>query len=172
MRLNAPWLRRGARAPALAAERSCARDRSGAAVVELALIVPALVGLLLVVVEFGTMLMAQGLLDAAALRAARTGTTGFTPDGSSRESFIRTFVAEQAYGLLKPEKIGITATSYGSFGDIDKPGKGSPGFGASGQIVVYKLSYPWTGLMPLVGEAVARREINLTASLAVKNEAW
>lgn len=148
------------------------RDRSGSAVVELAFVVPAMIAMLLVVVEFGTMLTAQGVLDTAALRASRTGSTGYTPDGSTRDQYMRDFIAAQAFGLLKANKVAITATSYASFDDVDKEGKGSPGFGGSGQVVKYTLSYPWTGITSLFGKLLTSGQVNLTASLAVRNETW
>lgn len=152
--------------------RRTGEDSTGSTVVEMALIVPAMVMLLLVVVEFGIMFTAQGLLDTAALRASRTGSTGFSPNGSTREAYIRNFIADQAFGLLKADKIGIAATAYSSFDDIGKQGKGTSGFGTSGQVVEYKLSYPWKGITPLVSWLVTSRTVNLSASLAVRNEAW
>ena len=152
--------------------RRAGTNRSGAAVVELALIVPAMLMLLLVVVELGMMLTAQGLLDTAALRASRTGSTGFTPDGSTRDQYLRKFIADQAFGLLQADKLTISTIAYASFAEIEKPGKGTTGFGGSGQVVVYKLTYPWTGITPLVSQLVASRTVNLTSSLAVRNETW
>ena len=156
----------------LRALRQAGCNRSGAAVVELALIVPAMLMLLLAVVELGMMLTAQGLLDTAALRASRTGSTGFTPDGSTRDQYLRKFIADQAFGLLQADKLAISSTAYASFDDIDKPGKGAAGFGGSGQVVVYKLTYPWTGITPLISQLVASRQVSLTSSLAVRNESW
>ncbi len=145
-------------------------DRSGATVVEFALVLPVLMAVILVVLEFGMMLTAQGLLDSAALQVSRLGTTGFAPDGSSREDYIRQFVSSQAFGLLQPEKLSISATSYTSFSDIDQPDKGVPGFGGPDAVVVYRLTYPWDGVTPLIGKFFGDAGMSLTASLAVRNE--
>ena len=160
-RTDQPILRRLGRA---------ARNRSGSTVIEMALIVPAMIMLLFVVVEFGVMLTAQGLLDSAALRASRTGSTGYTPAGATRDQFIRQYIADQAYGLLKADRIVVSAKSYASFDEIDVAGKGTTGFGTSGQVVVYKLSYPWTGLT--LSRLLPSHPITLNASLAVRNEPW
>ena len=96
-------------------------------------------------------------------------------NGTSRTAYIQQYVADQAYGLLDSNKLSVTATSYPSFSDIDKAGKGTSGFGGSGDVVVYHLSYPWTGITgtwPLITSALANRTVTLSANLAVRNEAW
>lgn len=155
-----------------AANPPIAADRRGVAAVEFAFIAPVLLAVLWIVIELGLMLTAKGLLDSAALRASRLGSTGFAPAGMSREQYIREFVAEQAYGLLRPEQLAVSAKSYDSFGDIGVPGEGASGFGGPGSVVVYTLTYPWTGATPLIGKLVGAVGMKLTANLAVRNEAF
>ena len=149
-----------------------AGDRSGTMIIEFALIAPVLIAMMMVVIEFGLMYTAQGILDGAALRASRVGSTGYTPTGETREAYIRRYIGEQAFGLLKPDKIVIAAKAYGDFGSIGKSGSGTTGFGSSGQVVDYQLTYPWTGITPVIGQMVTSRKITLSAHMAVRNEAW
>ena len=141
-------------------------------IIEFALIAPVLVTMLMIVIEFGLMFTAQGILDGAALRASRVGSTGYTPTGETREAYIRRYVSEQAFGLLKSDKIVITAKAYADFASMGQSGTGTAGFGTSGQVVDYQLSYSWTGFTPIIGKLVTSRSITLTSHLAVRNETF
>src|SRR3546814_19262940 len=112
------------------------------------LIVTMLIGL----IETGLLLTAQGMLDAAATSAARVGSTNYKPTGTARETYIRNYVADQAFGLLDPAQLQVTPTAYASFAAIRQPAAGASGdFGGAGAVVVYTLTYPLPGFTHLSG---------------------
>src|SRR3546814_7146354 len=86
------------------------------------------------------------MLDAAATSASRVGSTNYKPTGTARETYIRNYVADQAFGLLDPAQLQVTPTAYASFAAIGQPDAGASGdFGGPGDVVVYTLTYPWHG---------------------------
>src|SRR3546814_20943384 len=70
------------------------------------LIVTMLIGL----IETGLLLTAQGMLDAAATSAARVGSTNYKPTGTARETYLRNYVADKAFGLLNPAQLQVKPT--------------------------------------------------------------
>src|SRR3546814_15125842 len=108
--------------------------------------------MLIGLIETGLLLTAQAMLDAAATSAARVGSTNYKPTGTARETYIRNYVADQAFGLLDPAQLQVTPTAYASFAAIGQPDAGASGdFGVPGDVVVYPLPSPWPGFPTLLG---------------------
>jgi hypothetical protein len=63
----------------------------------------------------------------------------------------------------------------GEWTDVDGDGfrDGSEGIGAAGNIVVYRITYPWQVMTPLIGNIIGHDGIiNLSAYSVVKNEPY
>ena len=145
-----------------------ALGEAGAAIVEFAMIVPVVITLMLGLIETGLLLTAQGILDGAATSAARLGSTGYTKAGVDRSTFLANYVSSQAYGLIDPARLQVRAKSYSNVSSIGQQGQGTVGYGGPNDVVVYSLTYPWTGITPFL--AAAFGNITLNATVTVRNE--
>lgn len=171
---------------------------SGQAIVEFALIVPALLGLLCGILEFSGILFAQTLLEGGAREASRYGITGATEQGVGREAAILQIIDENTFDVIDIDELNIETLVYETFGDVGQPepftdangngvfddgeefddinGNGTwdedmgvAGLGGPGDVVVYRLSYDWDIMIP-VFEPFFGEAIALDASIAVRNE--
>lgn len=171
---------------------------AGQAIVEFAFVAPVLLGLLCGVFEFSGILFAQTLLEGGARQASRYGITGTSTAGVSREDMILQIIGENAYGVIDTDEIDMETLVYESFADVGQPepftdansngvfdegeefedingnsqwdeDMGQAGLGGPGDIVVYRLRYDWTIMIPVFhpffGDA-----IGLDANVAVRNE--
>lgn len=144
-------------------------DSDGNATVEFALLIPALGLVLGMAVEISAMVLAEGLLETAAMKTARIASTGYTSEGKSREQTIQEHLASETFGLLSPLRVAVASKSYTSYSDLEaNPEGGTNGFGGPNDVVRYSFSYPWDGLTPLLRGVLGAQV--LTASVAVRNE--
>lgn len=144
---------------------------------EFALVTPAFFLTLVAVFEFALQLTAELALNIGALGGSRYAITGATPTSGTREQAIRNAVLSAAGGMLKDAKLTIATTSYASpaaYAANFLTGNGSvSGPGASGQFVVYTLTYVQdfvTGLP--VSSALAASMKTHTATVLVQNEPY
>ena len=171
---------------------------AGQAMVEFAFIAPALLGLLCGVLEFSGILFVQTLLEGGARQSSRYGITGSSTEDVSREAMIRQIIEGNAYGIIDTDEINIETLVYDNFSDVGQPepytdenGNGSydegeafddvngndawdddmgaAGLGEAGDIVVYRLSYDWSIMIPLFRPFFGDT-IRLDANIAVRNE--
>jgi len=174
------------------------RDESGAAIVEAALVIPVLLLLTLGAIELSISIFLGASLESAVLQASRSGITGNTTGGVSREERIRDIIEENTYGFLDMDKVKIETLVYSDFADIGKPepfedanGNGSydmgevfsdingngmwdpdmgaAGMGDTGDIVLYRVTYDWGIITPLI-QAVLGNSMRHVSSVAVRNE--
>ena len=171
---------------------------AGQAMVEFAFVAPLLLGLLCGVFEVSGILFAQTLLEGGARQASRYGVTGGSTAEVSRQDMILQIIEDNAYGIIDADQIDMKTLVYESFADVGQPepftdsnGNGSfdegeafddingnsawdedmgaSGLGGPGDIVVYRLRYDWSLMIPLFrpffGDAVT-----LDANVAVRNE--
>lgn len=155
---------------AISHARRCrlAIGEAGAAIVEFAMIVPVVITIMLGLIETGLLLTAQGILDGAATSAARIGSTGYTKTGMARSTYLANYIASQAYGLIDPARLQVSARSYANFSSIGQQGQGTAGYGGPNDVVVYSLTYPWTGITPFLSAAFG--SITLNSTVTVRNE--
>lgn len=120
----------------------------------------------------------------------------------TREQTILATVTRLAGFIMDPGRIVMTSTTYHSFGSIgagelfiDADGNGQwdsgenftdvngngqydsslgeAGYGDSGDIVVYTISYPWPVTTPVLGEVMGTDGVlTLTSRIVVKNEPY
>ena len=132
-----------------------------------------------------------------------TSSTGLCAStGQTRVQFINCVVQNKVSGLLNPANLQITSKSYSSFADVGQPEpytdlyglgyyvSGDPytdvngngqwdadmgivGLGGAGDIVVYKVSYPWTIYTPFLQNVFGTNGVvTISASSVVKNEPY
>lgn len=175
------------------------RDDRGSSIVEFAMVSGIFVLLASAAVELGMIALVEGSLETAALSASRSGTTGSSDDGITREATILKIIADRTLGLVDIDRTEITTKVYPSFDSIGKPepftdtnGNGSrddgeafqdingngawdadmgaAGLGGPGDVVLYRIEYPWIALTPMLTPIVGGA--TLTAAAAVRNEPW
>ena len=145
------------------------------------------------------MLFIGSSIEAAVIEASRYGITGGEV-GMSREERVLDIVQSRTYGLLDMSKVELDTLVYASFADIGDPepfsdqnGNGSwevgepytdingnaqwdddmgaAGLGGPSDIVVYRLSYDWGVVTPMIREIVGG-SVRHVSSIAVRNEPY
>lgn len=181
----------------MSAGRSLRTCRSGASAVEFALILPVLLLFVFGSIETAIVLFIRSSMESAVLEASRYGITG-GKDGMSRAERVMQILGERTYGLLDPDTVRLETLIYDDFDDVGKPepfvdangsrfyepgesftdvngngtwdpDMGKAGLGGRNAVVVYRLSYAWGIVTPMVREAVGGSVMNV-ASVAVRNE--
>jgi Flp pilus assembly pilin Flp len=176
------------------------RDDSGTTAIEFAFIALPLVYLMVGIIEFSLAMTVGNSLEAATNMSSRLGKTGYVDeDAETQEQTILDEVERRVGPLIDMEKIATSNEVYNDFesltnpdifedknddGDTNDPGEwtdvdgdsfrdGSDGVGTAGDIIVYKISYPWQVITPLIGNIVGDHGIiNLSAYSVVKNEPY
>jgi hypothetical protein len=172
----------------------CAR---GATAVEFAVVLPLLLLFICGGIESAINLFIGSSIEAAVMEASRYGITG-TEAGVSRADRVLEIVGAKTYGLLDMDKVRMETLVYQSFADVGQPepfvdqngskaynpgepftdvngnGKWDPDMGKAGlggpsDVVVYRLSYDWGIVTPMVQEVMGET-ITHTSSIAVRNE--
>ncbi|WP_245615518.1 TadE/TadG family type IV pilus assembly protein [Afifella pfennigii] len=180
--------------------RRLRRDESGATALEMAVVGPAFIMMMMGAVEMGMLYAAESVLEHSTYVATRLGRTGFVEDESTRDETVKDMLRQKASVLLDPAKLNISSKAYQNFDDIGDPepfvdangngvrddgenytdingngqwdaDKGVAGYGASREIVVYTVTYPWTFFTPVIGSIFAENgTITLSARAIVQNE--
>ena len=178
--------------------RGRTQDDSGQAIVEFAFVAPLLLALLCGVFEFSGIIFAQTLLEGGARQASRYGVTGSSTAEVSRQDMILQIIEDNAYGVIEIDDIDMETLVYESFADVgqaepftDENGNGEydegeefddingnsgwdedmgqAGLGGPGDVVVYRLRYDWSLMIPLFRPFFGET-ITLDANVAVRNE--
>jgi len=170
-------------------------DERGTAAIEFGVIGSVLFGLILGTIDFSVAMTINNSLEAATNLSSRLGKTGYVAADSTQEQTIRDEVKRRVGTLIDIDDLEITQQEYNDFGSLKKPDRwedtdgdgktewidvdkdgfkdGAPGLGSSGNIVVYRIVYPWKPLTPVVAGVVGEDGvINLTAYSVVKNEPY
>ena len=171
----------------------------GTAAVEFALIAPILCLFLFAIIEISVVMVANGILESAVRQAARAGLTGYTPVGLTRDAYILQQVKANLI-FLDQTKLTMTNKVYQDFPNIGQPepftdsngngiynlgepftdmngngqwdsDMGASGAGAAGAVVVYKVTYPWKIVTPMLSKFFSSTgDFNISASMVVRNE--
>ena len=174
------------------------KGQEGAAMVEFALIAPALLAMIAGIFEFSGIFFAQTLLEGGAREASRFGIIGSSPNAAAGEAAIQRIIRANSFGVIDANDVRIQTLAYDSFSAVGQPepfedangngsfdagetftdingnksrddDQGEAGLGAANQVVVYRLSYDWDIMIPLF-EPIFGEELTLEASVAVRNE--
>ena len=177
------------------------RDDTGTTAIEFAFIALGVVYLMVGIIEFAMAMTVGNSLEAATNLSSRLGKTGFIDEEAQldQEQTIMDEVERRVGPMIDMTKLVVTHEVYNDFtslnnpdilkdqnedGDTDDPGEwtdvdgdgfkdGADGVGGSGNIVVYRISYPWEIMTPLIAQFVSNDGIvNLSAYSVVKNEPY
>ncbi len=176
------------------------RDDSGTTAIEFGFFALPLVYLMVGIIEFAMAMTVGNSLEAATNLSSRLGKTGYVDEEAvTQEQTILDEVERRVGPLIDMEKLEITNQVYndfesltipdlfqdlnddgdtldaGEWTDVDGDGfrDGAEGIGTSGNIVVYRIMYPWQIMTPLIGNVVGDGGIiNLMAYSVVKNEPY
>jgi hypothetical protein len=171
--------------------------RRGATAVEFAVILPAMLLFIVGGIEMAVVLFIGSSIESAVLEASRYGITRPEP-GVSRADKVLEIVQAKTYGLLDMDQVELETLVYDSFADIGKPepftdangndaydageeftdvngngtwdeDMGEAGLGGGGDVVVYRLTYAWGVVTPVLREALGE-SVTHVSSVAVRNE--
>lgn len=151
---------------------------------------------------FTNILMESSLRDAARWGITGQEPPG-GEGGNSRLEQITAMIDQHTLGLVDMDEADLEILTYPSFDDIGQAEEfvdgnsngsydagetytdsnengqwdedmGSSGAGGSGEVVVYRITYKWPLLTPIVGKLIGDEEgkFGLRASVAVRNEPW
>ncbi|MGF1608974.1 MAG: TadE/TadG family type IV pilus assembly protein [Kiloniellales bacterium] len=175
--------------------------RRGNSAIEFAFAAPVLLLGLIGIVEMSLVMFVSVLTEGGLREASRYGITGREPDGITREEQLVSIVKDHTLGLVEISPDNVTFKVYESFDHIgqeepydDANGNGQYddgesftdwngngvwdvdsgvlGVGGSGDIVVYEIAYQWAFLTPLFRVFGDDGKLNLSATIAVRNEPY
>lgn len=179
--------------------RKCER---GVTAIEFAFVSPVLIYFIIGILEFSMIFLATNVLENAVGNAARLGKTGYVTSGESREQTMKDEIAARVGGFINPNDITVTSTTYDSFDKvgqaepfIDSNGNGVYDYGETytdvngngthdddmgqnsqgnaGQVVVYRIDYPWHLMTPLLGNFLGDNGVfTISTRIVVKNEPY
>jgi Flp pilus assembly pilin Flp len=181
--------------------RRLRKDERGATAIEFGIVGLALIYFIVGIIEFSLTMTVGNSLEAATNMSSRLGKTGYTDEEAllTQQETIYREIERRVGPLIDMEQLDITHEVFNDFksltspdilkdenadGDTDDPGEwtdvdgdgfkdGAPGIGSSGNIVVYRISYPWQVITPLMGNIIGDGGIiDLTAYSVVKNEPY
>ena len=154
----------------------------GDVTLEFALIAPALLTLLLAILEVGLVLFGQATLDTATADAARLIRTGQVQRATAGQSLFTTRLCGDLSGIVPCGSVAINVQSGASFAALGAAvavnasgGMATIGFvpGGPGQFVVVQVGYQPDTFVPLVGPLLrAAFGSLLVSTVAFQNEAY
>jgi Flp pilus assembly pilin Flp len=178
------------------------RAEQGVTAIEFAVIAPTVMLLLFGIIEFGIIMMVYNVMEGATSISSRLGKTGFTTEGLTRQQTILNAIKDRAGSLIDENLLTVSSKFYKQFDQINDPepyidanGNGSynsgetytdingngqwdadmgaSGYGSSGDVVVYSVSYPWPIATPIMRELIGSGgNYTITTHAVVKNEPY
>jgi Flp pilus assembly pilin Flp len=183
--------------------RRLRRDESGATAIEFAFVSTIVVYLMVAIIEYSMAMTVGNSLEAATNLSSRLGKTGYVDEDAQldQEQTIMEEVERRVGPMIDIEKVEITHEVYNDFESltnpdiiVDKNGNGviepadgdswtdvdadgfmdgGNGLGTGGEIVVYRVTYPWSVFTPFMSQFVGNDGIiELSAYSVVKNEPY
>ncbi len=170
---------------------------AGSTAVEFSLILPILLLFIVGSVEMAINLFIGSSIESAVMEASRYGVTG-SEAGVSRADKVLEIVGDRTYGLIDMDQVQMDTLVYDSFADIGKPepftdqngnmtyntgepfvdvngngqwdeDMGEAGLGGPSDVVVYRLTYAWGIITPIMREIMGE-SVTHVSSVAVRNE--
>lgn len=172
---------------------------AGVTAVEFAFMAPVFLLMVCGIIEFSLIAFTSTVMESATSLTSRMGKTGYVAAGLTRQQQIINTINAKTAGLLDPNLIAVNTEVYSSFSNIGQPepcivphnppcpgtpgvnfvdvngngqwdqDMGAAGFGNSGDIVVYTISYPWPVMTPFIN-AIIGHTLTITARTVVRNE--
>jgi Flp pilus assembly protein TadG len=176
-------------------------NERGSPAIEFAFAAPAVLLMLIAIIEFGMIMVVHLTMENALRDASRFGITGQTPSEGKRDDYIVALINNHMLNVVDVAHTKIEIKAYPTFADIGEaeyidannngawdPGeasndcngngsidndRGTPGAGEAGQAVLYHIEYDWPLLTPVLKPFVGSDgTFHLEANLAVRNEPW
>ena len=174
-------------------------DNRAVTALEFALVAPIVLLMIFATIEISWFMLSSVILESAVREAGRAGITGYTPEGMTRNEYIEQQIDDHVV-LMDKSKINFETTVYETFADINQPepftdtnantvydigepytdangngqwdaDMGVAGIGGSGAIVVYRVTYPWQMMTPIVAQFFPNNgEFDITSGMVVRNE--
>jgi hypothetical protein len=176
-------------------------DEKATTALEFALVAPILFILIFAILEITGVMLASAVLESAVRVASRAGITGYTPAGMTRDAYVQQVVRDNLQ-YLNSGNLQFQTLVYDSYSNIGQPepytdsnhngvynvgepytdvnangqwdlDMGASGSGGAGAIVVYKVTYPWRIITPLLSRFFSSNgQFDITASMVVRNEPY
>lgn len=177
-------------------------NEEGVTAIEFAIIAPTVMLLVFGIIEFAMIMMVYNVMEGATAISSRLGKTGYVDTGLTREQTILDAITQRAGSLINPAQLTLTSKFYRQYDQINDPepfidansngsynsgeaftdinGNGSwdadmgtSGYGSSGDVVVYTVTYPWSVATPIMRELIGTNGTYAIATHAVvKNEPY
>lgn len=150
------------------------KNTEGNAAIEFALVAPALLLLMVGIVEFGLIMFVSSVIENAATSASRIGLTGRDGTGGYGESAARnTFVTNEinrfAGGIIDVTKVHFNPVVHGDYSNAGNTG--TQGLGKGNEAVTYRVTYDWVFFTPLIGQFFPPNgTYTISSTVIVKNE--
>lgn len=96
-------------------------NSAGAALVELAFVLPVISLATIGTLEVGMTMLSTTMLEGAISEASRTGMTGYTAKGLTREAYINDLLKKRTFGMINLKNLVITQKVYDNFGSVGLP---------------------------------------------------
>lgn len=178
------------------------RHQQGSTAIEFAIIAPVLTLILFGIIETSLIMFTSAVMEGATISSSRLGKTGYQASGTSRQQMILDLMQQRCGAILNMANVTITSLSYSTFSTIGQPepftdansnstydigetysdvngngqwdsDMGVAGLGNADDIVLYRVSYPWPIMTPLMRQFFGTNGvINITSSMVVKNEPY
>lgn len=175
------------------------RGRKGVTAIEFALTAPLVLLFIFATIDVSWMMLSSVILENAVRQASRAGITGYVPSGMTRTEFVRSEVNKNLI-ILDPDKLQFETTIYNTFANIDQPepytdtnhngnhdigepytdsngngqwdeDMGVAGEGGGGAIVIYRVTYPYQMMTPMVSRLFPHDgKFDLHSNMVVRNE--
>lgn len=169
---------------ALAGFGRFAKDETGSAAMEFALVALPFFTMMFAAIDFGLMRFATSTLENGVAEAARQIRTGQVAANGTTAAQFRTLVCNSVSQLLTCDaRLAIDVRVFNSFDDVNFPaavdanGNLTGAFqyqtGGAGDIVLVRVFYAWPMITPVFGEAMSNMNGGarlLQASAAFRNE--
>ena len=164
--------------------RALARDRSGAAAVEFAIVAAPFLLLMMAILEVALFFTASSVIENGVVEAARDIRTGrFQADGSDEADF-RADLCARVSAVADCGKLAVDVRTFDDFSGADftppvneEGGLDDGGFtfepGGAGDVVVVRVFYEWQLFMPSGGLGIANMAGNkrlISGTTAFRNE--
>lgn len=145
-------------------------DSRGTTALEFAVVGPAFVLLLFIIIETAWQLTVDLALNIGVIAGSRYAITGADYAAGTRDSTILSTIISTSAGILIPANLSLTSQAYASPISYGAGGSAVASTGSSGQLVIYTVSYQQSFLTGFPAAVLGYSSVAHTATLIVQNE--
>ena len=164
--------------------KSLRRNCKGSSAIEFAILFPIFIFLIFSIIEFGFLMFLNSVVNNAVTEAGRVGITGSNyafrqvlepgEDPLSRDQYVEKALKDKMGPLADYGILDVKTQKYSNLGTLSLGGGGSTlGFGSSGEIVVYNVTFTADILSPLLVPFIGTNgKYVITAQTVLQNEGF